>query len=170
MGVHGFLDDRDEAARVVELVKASSGANVAVLVRARSHLIETVRILKQNKIPFQAIEIDQLGERPVIEDLMALTFALLHPADRVSWLAILRAPWCGLELHDLHALAGADPRAAIWDLLHREERISVDGKAPPNSYHPAGARKSDRGARAPSIAGLGGRRVVPAGRPGLRGR
>ena len=27
---------------------------------------------------FQAIEIDQLGERPVVEDLMALTFALLH--------------------------------------------------------------------------------------------
>ena len=130
VGVHGFLDDRDEAARVVELVKASSGANVAVLVRARSHLIETVRILKQNKIPFQAIEIDQLGERPVIEDLMALTFALLHPADRVSWLAILRAPWCGLELHDLHALAGADPRAAIWDLLHREDIVlSADGAA-----------------------------------------
>ena len=130
VGLHGFLDDRDEAARVVELVKASSGGNVAVLVRARSHLVETVRILKQNKIPFQAIEIDQLGERPVIEDLMALTFALLHPADRVSWLAILRAPWCGLELRDLHALASIDPRAAIWDLLHREDLVlSADGAA-----------------------------------------
>lgn len=130
VGVHGFLDDREEAARVVELVERSPDAKVAVLVRARSHLIDIVRILKRRKIPFQAIEIDQLGERPVIEDLMALTLALLHPADRVSWLAILRAPWCGLELSDLEALAESDHRATIWDLLHREDLgLSVDGMA-----------------------------------------
>ena len=88
--------------------------------RSRAHLIEIVNALKRHRIAFQAIEIDQLGERQVIEDLMALTFALLHAADRVSWLAILRAPWCGLTLADLHALAGADHRATIWDLLHRQ--------------------------------------------------
>jgi ATP-dependent helicase/nuclease subunit A len=127
--VHGFLDAVDEANRVVELVKTAGDGNVAVLVRARSHLVETVGVLKRNGIPFQAIEIDQLGERPVIEDLMALTLALLHPADRVSWLAILRAPWCGLELRDLHALAGGDHRATIWDLLHKDSALSTDGAA-----------------------------------------
>jgi ATP-dependent helicase/nuclease subunit A len=130
VGTHGFLDERDEAARVVELLNASGSAKVAVLVRARSHLTEIVSLLKWRKIPFQAIEIDQLGERPVIEDLMAVTLALLHPADRVSWLAILRAPWCGLELNDLHALAAADHRATIWDLLHRPDLpLSEDGNA-----------------------------------------
>ena len=128
--VHGFLNTGDEANRVVELVKTAGDGNVAVLVRARSHLAEIVGVLKRNGIPFQAIEIDQLGERAVIEDLVALTLALLHPADRVSWLAILRAPWCGLELRDLHALAGADHRAAIWDLLHGAElALSTDGTA-----------------------------------------
>ena len=118
----------DEAERVLELVKTAGDGRVAVLVRARSHLIEIVSVLKRHGIAFQAIEIDQLGERPVIEDLMALTFALLHAADRVSWLAILRAPWCGLELRDLHALAGGDHRATIWDLLHREDLgLSADG-------------------------------------------
>ncbi len=130
IGIHGFLDDRDEAERVVELLKTAGDRNVAVLVRARPHLIEIVGALKRNKIPFQAIEIDQLGERPVIEDLMALTLALLHPADRVSWLAILRAPWCGLELRDLFALAGGDHRATIWDLLHSGAApLSIDGAA-----------------------------------------
>jgi ATP-dependent helicase/nuclease subunit A len=93
-------------------------------------LIEIVGALERDRIAFQAIEIDQLGERQVVEDLMALTFALLHAADRVSWLAILRAPWCGLTLSDLHALAAADHHATIWDLLHRpHDTLSNDARA-----------------------------------------
>jgi ATP-dependent helicase/nuclease subunit A len=129
--VHPFLDMQAEAERVLELLGNERGAGTtAILVRARPHLAAIVNALKLSRIPFQAVEIDQLGERPVIEDLLALTFALLHPGDRVSWLAILRAPWCGLTLADLHAIAGADPNAAIWDLLHTlDARISSDGAA-----------------------------------------
>jgi ATP-dependent helicase/nuclease subunit A len=126
--VHAFLDPQAEADRVIDLLRLDDAGTVAILVRARSHLVPVVRALKRNRIPFQAVEIDQLGQRPVIEDLMALTFALLHPGDRVSWLAILRAPWCGLSLADLHALAGADPNAAVWDLLHAPiPAMSTDG-------------------------------------------
>jgi ATP-dependent helicase/nuclease subunit A len=126
--VHAFLDENDEAARVIDLVRSAGDRKVAILVRARAHLPAIVAQLKRHEIPFQAIEIDQLGERPVIEDLMALTLALLHPADRVSWLAILRAPWCGLTLEDLHALAARDHHATIWDLLHRQpSQISEAG-------------------------------------------
>jgi ATP-dependent helicase/nuclease subunit A len=129
IGVHAFVDARDEADRVIELITHGDGS-IAVLVRSRAHLIEIVRALERHRIPFQAVEIDQLGERQVVEDLMALTFALLHAADRVSWLAILRAPWCGLTLADLHALSGADHHATIWDLLHRpHEALSDDGRA-----------------------------------------
>jgi ATP-dependent exoDNAse (exonuclease V) beta subunit len=130
IGVHAFTNERDEADRVIELIRAHNGADgdgsTAVLVRSRSHLVEIVQTMGRHHIAFQAIEIDQLGERPVVEDLMALTFALLHAADRVSWLAILRAPWCGLTLSDLHALAGADRDATIWDLLHRPHELSED--------------------------------------------
>jgi ATP-dependent helicase/nuclease subunit A len=128
--VHGFLDPLDEAARVVELVKNSGDRKIAVLVRARPHLVAIVSALKRSKIPFQAVEIDQLSERQVIEDLMALTLALLHPGDRVSWLAVLRAPWCGLTLEDLHSLAAQDHYAAIWDLLRQENLpLTPDGQA-----------------------------------------
>ncbi|MBS1799138.1 MAG: UvrD-helicase domain-containing protein [Acidobacteria bacterium] len=81
---------------------------LAVLVRNRSHLTQIVAELKRTSIPFRAVEIEPLGERSEVLDLFALTRALLHPADRVAWLALLRAPWCGLELTELHKLCGAD--------------------------------------------------------------
>jgi ATP-dependent exoDNAse (exonuclease V) beta subunit len=125
IGVHAFVGQREEADRVIDLIRTHGDGSIAVLVRSRAHLVEIVGALERQRIAFQAIEIDQLGERQVVEDLMALTFALLHAADRVSWLAILRAPWCGLTLSDLHALAGADHHATIWDLLHRRHQSSL---------------------------------------------
>ena len=73
---------------------------IAVLVRNRNHLTDIVAALKKDNgqaaIPFRAVDIEPLGERREVLDLFALTRALLHPADRVAWLAVLHAPWCGL--------------------------------------------------------------------------
>jgi ATP-dependent helicase/nuclease subunit A len=85
---------------------------IAVLVRSRAHLLDVVAALKEDHgdgaIPFRAVDIEPLKDRQEVLDLSALTRALLHPADRVAWLAVLHAPWCGLGLADLHILAGAD--------------------------------------------------------------
>jgi ATP-dependent helicase/nuclease subunit A len=85
---------------------------IAILTRSRNHLIDIVAALNCNSgdgpIPFRAVDIEALGTRQEVLDLYALTRALLHPADRVAWLAILRAPWCGLCLAELHMLTGTD--------------------------------------------------------------
>ena len=129
--VHPFLGESrsDEAERIAQLVAAALGS-VAILVRARSHLIAAIAELRARGIRFQAIEIDQLGDRSIVQDLMALTFALAHLADRISWLAILRAPWCGLTIQDLHELAGSDRDSTVWDLLHRADlQLTSDGSS-----------------------------------------
>ncbi len=53
-------------------------------------------------IPFRAIDLEKLKDRPEVLDALRLARALLNPVDRVAWLGILRAPWCGLALDDLH--------------------------------------------------------------------
>ncbi len=107
---------------------------IAVLVRSRNHLTEIVGELKggsgRQAIPFRAINIDSLEERQEVLDLTALTRALLHPADRVAWLAVLRAPWCGLELGDLHVLTGVDDAAfekwCVEDLIVERGHLLSD--------------------------------------------
>lgn len=135
--VHPFFsaDGIGEAARVVALVQAARAEDpaqtVAILVRSRGHLSRIVPALREAGLPFRAIEIEPLGNRPVVQDLFALTRALVHPADRAAWLAVLRAPWCGLSLSDLHALVGDMPEADVWSLIHdaaRRRRLSDDGR------------------------------------------
>jgi ATP-dependent exoDNAse (exonuclease V) beta subunit len=135
VAVHPFFD-RDaegEAARVVDLVARvradAPGATIAVLVRNRGSLSAIVPRLRARGLRFRAIEIEALGDRPVVQDLLALTRALAHPADRVAWLAVLRAPWCGATLADLAALA--EGRAeTVWELMTADEglaRLTPDG-------------------------------------------
>jgi ATP-dependent exoDNAse (exonuclease V) beta subunit len=121
---------RSEAAAVVALIEAEWQADptrrIAVLARARDHLAALVAAIRRHPAGwrFAAVELEPLGARQVVQDLIALTRALHHRADRVNWLAILRAPWCGLRLADLHALAGDDHTATLWSLMNDDERIA----------------------------------------------
>ena len=125
-----------EARQVADLVAdrlaADESATVAILVQARGHLTDIVAELARRGIPFQATDIDPLGRRPAVLDLLALTRALAHPADRAAWLATLRAPWCGLALADLHALGGDDLEATVPEMLANDarlDRLGADARA-----------------------------------------
>ena len=143
-----------EASEIVRILEAerhrivaaeAQGAReyrVAVLVQARTHLAAILPALRAAAIPFRAVELEALADQPEVHDLLMLLRALLHTGERVAWLSVLRAPWCGLHLADLHLLTGADDP----DLLKRPlvERISQVLQAPPEEFSPDGLTRLRR--------------------------
>ena len=106
---------------------------IAVLGRARSALTPVAQALRDAEIPFRAVELEPLRDRAEIIDALALARALFNPEDRVAWLSVLRAPWCGLSLADLHALTSADDEELksrpVPDLLaERAPLLSEEGR------------------------------------------
>ncbi len=168
--MHSLLDDdgSEEASRVVQVIRELQAAHqlagdrdgrdeqnsaadngigeqpsIAVLVRARNHLAAIVHGLKAAGMTYKAVDIEPLAQRPVIQDLMALTRALSHPGDRTAWLALMRAPWCGLRLDDIEILAG-DRSTTVSDSIRNaisqsppDPRVSADARRRIEALHAA---------------------------------
>jgi ATP-dependent helicase/nuclease subunit A len=143
-----------------------------VLVRARSHLDALVAEIRRSapELRFQAVEIEGLDGRQHVQDLLTLFRALHHRADRVHWLALLRAPWCGLTA-GRPARAGRGRQAAtIWQLMQDEARLarlSANGRQ--RLRHVREVLALAFAGRAPASAALAGRRLADARRPALPG-
>jgi len=147
-----------EAAQGCKIIAATLDSfpddDMAILVRGRTQLPQLLAELRHAGIPYSAIDIDRLTDLPEIIDVLALTRAAVHGGDRLAWLAVLRAPWIGLDWSDLHALVLNDRQSTVWDLLGDDKRIA--------GLSDYGRRAVDR-AR-PALAGL----VTPRRATGLR--
>ncbi len=104
---------RKHVAAMEEARAAGRKYRVGVLARTRSTLAPIAQALHQAEIPFRAVDLEKLAARPEVLDALALARALLNPEDRVAWLGVLRAPWCGLTLDDLHILTSANDPALL---------------------------------------------------------
>jgi len=128
-------DDQTEGELVAGLVEKIQTEHpeqsIAILVRGRRHLPAILQRLRDKNLSYQAQDIEYLGTQPVALDLLSLVRALLHPADRLSWLALLRAPWCGLTLSDLLLLgeeAKSSTLPSVMRTSNRLKNLSADGQ------------------------------------------
>ena len=130
--IHPHLEDHQhEADSLLSIIKDTHPSqSIGILVRARSHLIELLPKLRDAGIAYKATELETLLDKPCVTDLLSLTKALLHPADRLAWLSILRAPWCGLSLADLHVIGYQQQSQSLWEriLNYHKLALSADGK------------------------------------------
>jgi ATP-dependent exoDNAse (exonuclease V) beta subunit len=98
---------------------------IAILVRSRGQLTHIVELLREENIPFQGVEIDHLAHLPHLRDVWSLTQVLLMPGNRLAWLSLLRSPWCGLTLSDLHAIATFAKNRSIYYALSQLVQITA---------------------------------------------
>jgi ATP-dependent exoDNAse (exonuclease V) beta subunit len=117
----GAGDREAEALGVLEIVRAARSAapecSIALLVANRAHARRITAVLRAAGIGVRGVDLVPLGEVPAVLDLIALARALASPWDRIAWLAVLRAPWCGLALPALTAWLEREPQTGIAQRL-----------------------------------------------------
>lgn len=150
VSLKGFYGDgavRDEIIAICDTVQegvSSDDCNsIAILARTRGHLQGILERLKELNISYSAQDIDSLSSSPVIVDLMSLCRALANPADRLAWVSLLRAPWCGLSLEDLHTIGTAGDFPAYTPIKLVLENANLRAE-----LSPAGNARVDHLARA----------------------
>ncbi len=128
LSVYETRDDELEAKHIVQAIrfvrKNMPDNTVAILARSRTHLKNLVELMKKEEIDFRTTDLDPLIERSVIQDLLSLLRALMHPCDRTAWLAILRAPWCGLGMSDIHRFVNGEKKI-IWEMMGDENHRAL---------------------------------------------
>ena len=121
-------NDTHESSNIVKQIqtiqKNTPDDTIAILVRSRTHLNAIIDTLHKENIDFHAVDLDPLANLIEIQEIHSLTRALLHRADRIAWLAILRSPYCGLALSDLTIIAQASESNSIWTTLKNYQFLS----------------------------------------------
>ena len=110
--------------RIVALKGADPQASIAVLVAARRHAEQLIGALQARGVEAIGVKLVPLAEVPVVRDLVALARALGHLGDRTAWLAVLRAPWCGVTLATLSEFSSRRDAALPWEALNDPQRCA----------------------------------------------
>jgi ATP-dependent helicase/nuclease subunit A len=110
---------------IADTLRDNPDDDMTVLVRGRTQLPSLLTQLRKAGLLYRAVEIDRLTDLPEIIDVLALTRAAAHQGDRIAWLALLRAPWIGLQWADIHSLVTNDSASTVWELLQNKDRLSA---------------------------------------------
>ena len=94
--------------KIIEAIKTlPDQSQVALLVRSRSQLASLLPAIRSAGIDFVGVDIQLLKDMPAVKDVVSLAKAISRSDDRIAWMALLRGPWLGLDLHQLHFLSRA---------------------------------------------------------------
>ena len=112
------------AERIAQLRRLDPESTIAVLVASRAHAVPIIAALDASQIPAIGVDLIPLSEVSIVRDLVALMQALHHLGDRTAWLAVLRAPWCGISLAALTAISQRRDSQLIWEAIGNPDRLA----------------------------------------------
>ncbi|HWM67775.1 MAG TPA: UvrD-helicase domain-containing protein [Steroidobacteraceae bacterium] len=110
--------------RIADLHASEPQSSIAVLVASRSHAAPIITGLEARKIDAVGVDLVPLRELSIVRDLVALMRATSHLGDRTAWLAVLRAPWCGVSLPTLTVLSHRRDKLLVWEAMADEQRLA----------------------------------------------
>ncbi|MDF1677589.1 MAG: UvrD-helicase domain-containing protein [Legionellaceae bacterium] len=119
------------AKRCQTLLTSHPEDSIAILVRSRRQLKAITQALDAHHIPYQGLDTDLTMSLTHVKDIWSVTQALLMPTHRLAWLALLRSPYGGLTLPDLHLIANHAPKDSILMALADSacvEQLSPSGQ------------------------------------------
>jgi ATP-dependent exoDNAse (exonuclease V) beta subunit len=131
-------DPEVEAAAIAQEILLLRGrqpeCSIAVLVQTRAlaaPVLRALRALRGAGVATLGVDLAMLADRSVVRDLVSLGQALLDAGDRSAWLAVLRAPSCGLVLADLKELCDSAGRQSLVEIITDAQalaQLSADGQ------------------------------------------
>ena len=130
-----YTEQKKEAHYIFHIIKKlkakQKDIEIVVLARNRSHLSSLLTLMRKDSFPIEATEIDSIEYNQTFQDILCLTKALYNLNDKISWIGILRAPWCGLKLEDLTCLFEAKTSETPWQILNNAsitKHLTSDGQ------------------------------------------
>ena len=136
---YAYKQNHQEAQQVVSIIQQTLALNanqeIAVLVKSRSHLKEIIDSLQSHNIDYETIKTLPLRSHLFTRDLISLTRAILSLADKLAWLSILRAPWCGLSLKDLVTFSSSDEMTIFHQLENNAVLMKLDKDSRARAIH-----------------------------------
>lgn len=122
-----YKAEAKETIRIIkDIKKKHPKRKIAVLTRTRSNIQEVLSELnKEEEIGVEAIEIKSIEDRQSFQDILSLSKALYNFEDKTQWVAVLRAPWCGLELKILTNLFENNHDIAAWEIINDKNIVSI---------------------------------------------
>ncbi|PIV80271.1 ATP-dependent DNA helicase PcrA, partial [bacterium CG17_big_fil_post_rev_8_21_14_2_50_64_8] len=92
-----FVDEQDEAARVVDIVRQETAAgmsrgDVTVLYRTNAQSRALEDALRRGRLPYQIVGSLQFYERKEVRDLLAYLKLVANPADTVALQRVINTP------------------------------------------------------------------------------
>lgn len=115
-----FEDNSAQTQKIVQIIQEAQGQQVkslAILVKNRNQLAPILQALQSEKISYQGLDLHPLGQLPHIRDIWNLCQLILDPMQRLPECVVLRSPWVGLSLDELHTLVNLNHKASLCSLI-----------------------------------------------------